>query len=78
VRRLDLPDIFSGPQGRRQDRGGHPFLLVEFFNRAPFDLVRDIEYDEPEGPINHGRFHTMTGYNLINQMTPSDMTCSAR
>ena len=46
----------------------------EFFNRAPFDYVRDIEYDEPQSEtINHGRFHTMTGYGLINQMTPSDV-----
>ena len=37
----------------------------EFFNRAPFDVVRDIEYDEPGGPITHGRFHTMTGYGNI-------------
>ncbi len=45
----------------------------EFFNRAPFDVVRDIEYDEPESRhINHGRFHTMYGYNLINQTTPAD------
>ncbi len=25
-----------------------------------------------EGPIHHGRFHTMTGYGHDNQMTPSD------
>ena len=35
--------------------------------------MRDIEYDEPQSTsINHGRFHSMTGYGLINQMTPSD------
>ncbi len=46
----------------------------EFFNRHPFDFVRDIEYDEPESStINHGRFHTMTGYGQTNQMTPSDV-----
>lgn len=74
VRRIALPDIFS--QARRAGRvtGAvtHSFWS-EFFNRAPFDLVRDLEYDEPDSAtINHGRFHTMTGYNLINQMTPSD------
>ena len=37
------------------------------------DPVRDLEYDEPGGPITHGRFHTMTGYNARNQMTPSDV-----
>jgi len=36
--------------------------------------VRDVEYDEPESDtINHGRFHTMTGYGHANQMTPSDI-----
>ncbi|MFD1507819.1 alkaline phosphatase family protein [Lacimonas salitolerans] len=75
VFRLSQPDIFS--QVRRA--GGvtgavaHSFWS-SFFNRHPFDLVRDIEYDEPDSDtINHGRFHTMTGYGLINQMTPSDV-----
>ena len=31
-----------------------------------------MEYDDPQGPITHGRFHTMTGYGDDNQMTPSD------
>lgn len=46
----------------------------KFFNRHPFDLVRDVEYDEPDSQtINHGRFHTMTGSGMINQVTPSDV-----
>ncbi|TDE36749.1 alkaline phosphatase family protein [Antarcticimicrobium sediminis] len=75
VFRLSHPDVFSQV---RQGGGvtgavAHSFWS-EFFNRAPFDLVRDIEYDEPDSEtINHGRFHTMTGYGLINQMTPSDV-----
>ena len=44
----------------------------EFFRRFPLDLIGDLEVDEPGGPIHHGRFHTMTGYNGVNQMTPSD------
>ncbi len=36
-------------------------------------MVRDIEYDEPGGPITHGRFHTMTGDSSYNQMTPADV-----
>lgn len=72
--RLSQPDVFS--QARKSDliTGAvtHSFWS-EFFNRAPFDLVRDIEYDEPEShSINHGRFHTMAGYGHNNQMTPSD------
>ena len=74
VKKLDLPDVFSelSKAGRRTGAVTHSFWS-EFFQRAPFDTVRDIEYDEEAGPIHHGRFHTMAGYGLINQMTPSDV-----
>ena len=75
VFRLSHPDIFSQVRAAGGVTGAvaHSFWS-EFFNRAPFDLVRDIEYDEPDSDtICHGRFHTMTGYNLRNQMTPSDV-----
>lgn len=73
--RIKLPDIFSECRAQGLVTGAvtHSFWS-EFFNRAPFDLVRDIEYDEPESnAINHGRFHTMTAYGHDNQMTPSDI-----
>jgi predicted AlkP superfamily pyrophosphatase or phosphodiesterase len=71
--RVGQPDVFSEvtKAGGRTGAVTHSYWS-EFFNRYPFDLVRDLEYDEPGGPITHGRFHTMAGYNLINQMTPSD------
>jgi predicted AlkP superfamily pyrophosphatase or phosphodiesterase len=75
VRRLDVPDVFSEVTGAGGLTGAvaHSFWS-EFFNRHPFDFVNDIEYDEPgQGPISHGRFHTMTGYGHTNQMTPSDV-----
>ena len=74
--RLPIPDIFSEVRkgGGVTGAVAHSFWSA-FFNRAPFDVVRDIEYDEPASDaINHGRFHTMTGYNnKMNQMTPSDV-----
>ncbi|WP_238368059.1 alkaline phosphatase family protein [Mesobacterium pallidum] len=75
VFRVSQPDVFA--QARRAGKVtgavGHSFWST-LFNRAPFDLVRDMEYDEHESDtINHGRFHTMTGYGRINQMTPSDV-----
>ena len=74
VYRLEQPDVFSelSRAGRKTGAVAHSFWS-ELFNRSPFDAVRDIEYDEPDGPITHGRFHTMSGYGLINQMTPSDV-----
>lgn len=71
--RLTQADIFSQVCGAGGRTGAvtHSFWS-EFFNRAPFDMVRDIEYDEENSPINHGRFHTMAGYGHDNQMTPSD------
>ena len=74
IRSLDLPDIF----GQTRKAGGVTGAVThswwsELFNRAPFDFVRDIEYDEPDSAsINHGRFHTMTGYDDRNQATPCD------
>jgi predicted AlkP superfamily pyrophosphatase or phosphodiesterase len=74
IKRVQMPDIFA--QVRKS--GGVTGAVThswwsEFFNRAPFDMVRDIEYDEPESAsINHGRFHTMTGYDHHNQATPCD------
>jgi predicted AlkP superfamily pyrophosphatase or phosphodiesterase len=75
VFRLKQPDVFSQVRAAGGVTGAvaHSFWS-EFFNRHPFDYVRDIEYDEPDSPtINHGRFHTMTGYGQTNQMTPSDV-----
>ncbi|MFK7874782.1 MAG: alkaline phosphatase family protein [Paracoccaceae bacterium] len=72
---LNQPDIFSAVRDAKGITGAvaHSFWS-EFFNRHPFDFVRDIEFDEPDNPtINHGRFHTMTGYGRDNQMTPSDV-----
>jgi len=74
IHRVEMPDIFS----QVRQAGGVTGAVTHswwstFFNRAPFDMVRDIEYDEPEsGSINHGRFHTMTGYDHVNQATPCD------
>ncbi|KIN64280.1 hypothetical protein Z946_3171 [Sulfitobacter noctilucicola] len=75
VFRLTHEDVFAQTRKAGGITGAvaHSFWS-EFFNRAPFDYVRDIEYDEPESAtINHGRFHTMTGYGMVNQMTPSDV-----
>jgi predicted AlkP superfamily pyrophosphatase or phosphodiesterase len=72
--RVEQPDLFSeiSKAGGKTGAVTHSYWS-EFFNRYPFDLVEDMEYDEPGGPITHGRFHTMTGYNHKNQMTPSDV-----
>lgn len=72
--RVERPDLFSeiSRAGGKTGAVTHSYWS-EFFNRYPFDLVDDMEYDEPGGPITHGRFHTMTGYNHKNQMTPSDV-----
>jgi predicted AlkP superfamily pyrophosphatase or phosphodiesterase len=69
VFRLSQPDVFSQVRAGGGVTGAvaHSFWS-EFFNRHPFDYVRDIEYDEPDSDtINHRRFHTMTGYGPVNQ-----------
>ncbi|WP_291336832.1 alkaline phosphatase family protein [Albidovulum sp.] len=71
--RVAEPDIFSAVAAAGGCSGAvaHSFWS-SFFQRHPFDPVRDVEYDEAAGPIHHGRFHTMTGYGHDNQMTPCD------
>jgi predicted AlkP superfamily pyrophosphatase or phosphodiesterase len=71
--RVTQSDIFSQVKAAGGTTGAvaHSFWSI-FFNRAPWDFIRDIEYDDPDGSISHGRFHTMTGYGSNNQMTPSD------
>jgi len=74
IRRVAQPDVFSQVRLAGGVTGAvtHSWWS-ELFNRAPFDWLRDIEYDEPESAsINHGRFHTMTGYDDRNQATPCD------
>jgi predicted AlkP superfamily pyrophosphatase or phosphodiesterase len=80
VFRLSQPDVFSQVRAGGGITGGvaHSFWS-EFFNRHPFNHVRDVEYDEPDSnTINHGRFHTMAGYGHDNQMTPSDADLFAK
>lgn len=75
VFRLSHPDVFAQVRAADGVTGAvaHSFWS-QFFNRHPFDVVRDVEYDEPDSTtINHGRFHTMTGYGHANQMTPCDL-----
>ncbi len=75
VFRLGHADIFSQVRKAGGVTGAvaHSFWS-QFFNRHPFDFVRDVEYDEPDSStINHGRFHSMTGYGKVNQMTPCDV-----
>ncbi len=77
--RVTQPDVFSEvtKAGGKTGAVTHSYWS-EFFNRYPFDEVDDLEYDEPGGPITHGRFHTMTGYGHDNQMTRATSTSSAR
>lgn len=75
VFKLNYKDVFS----QVREAGGVTGAVThsywsQFFNRHPFDPVRDVEYDEPESKtVSHGRFHSMTGYGKDNQMTPSDV-----
>ncbi len=75
VFRLNHKDVFS----QVREGGGVTGAVThsywsQFFNRHPYDPVRDVEYDEADSKtINHGRFHSMTGYGKDNQMTPSDV-----
>ena len=72
-KRLSHPDVFSVLAGTGRRTGAVALSWwSELFRRTPFDPVRDIECDTSEGPIHHGRFHTMADATDANQMSPSD------
>lgn len=72
-KRLEAQDIFSqlAASGRRSGAVALSWWS-ELFYRMPFDPVLDIEFDNENGPIHHGRFHTMADATDANQMSPSD------
>lgn len=66
-------DIFS--QARQAQRGtgavAHSFFST-YFQRAPYDTVRDMEIDDENMPIQHARFYSMLGESSGNLAVPSD------
>ena len=73
LRRVEHPDIFSAARtaGRSTGAVAHSFFST-YFQRAPFDPVRDLEIDDETLPIQHGRFYTMTSAHGGNHAVPDD------
>jgi predicted AlkP superfamily pyrophosphatase or phosphodiesterase len=71
--RVERPDIFSAARkaGRTTGAAAHSFFSI-FFQRAPFDPVRDIEVDDETLPIQRGRFYTMKSAHAGNLAIPDD------
>lgn len=73
LERVAHPDIFSAARkaGRSTAAAAHSFFSI-YFQRAPFDPVRDIEVDDETLPIQHGRFYTMKSAHRGNLALPDD------
>jgi predicted AlkP superfamily pyrophosphatase or phosphodiesterase len=73
LRRVEHADIFSAARaaGRSTGAVAHSFFST-YFQRAPFDPVRDLEVDDETLPIQHGRFYTMTSAHGGNLSVPDD------
>lgn len=73
LRRVEQPDIFSAARaaGRTTGAVAHSFFST-YFQRAPFDPVRDLEVDDETLPIQHGRFYTMASAHGGNLSVPDD------
>lgn len=71
--RVDQPDIFS--EATRAGLGtaavAHSYFS-DYFQRSPFDPLSDLEVDDENLPIQHGRFYTMEGGIDGNLAVPSD------
>jgi predicted AlkP superfamily pyrophosphatase or phosphodiesterase len=73
LRRVEQPDIFSQARkaGKTTGAVAHSFFST-YFQRAPFDPVRDLEVDDEGLPIQHGRFYTMASAHRGNLAIPDD------
>jgi predicted AlkP superfamily pyrophosphatase or phosphodiesterase len=59
VRKSTAPNTFSLAAAAGLKTGAVAYSWVsELYQRCPFDRMTDYDYDEPEGPIHHGRFYT--------------------
>jgi predicted AlkP superfamily pyrophosphatase or phosphodiesterase len=57
-----LPNIFSLSREAGLTTAAVAFHWVsELYHRAPFDPFVDLEYDDPDSDINHGRFYFKPG-----------------
>ncbi len=77
--RVSVADIFSQARkaGRTTSAAAHS-LFSSYFQRAPFNIYRDLEVDDESLPIQHGRFYTMTGETKANMAVPSDVDLFAQ
>ncbi len=68
--RVTQPDVFAEvvKAGGKTGAVTHSYWS-EFFNRYPFDMVRDIEYDEPDGPITPWPF---SHHDWLRPFQPDD------
>jgi predicted AlkP superfamily pyrophosphatase or phosphodiesterase len=73
LRRVEQPDIFSEARkaGRTTAAVAHSFFSI-YFQRAPFDPVRDLEVNDDALPIQRGRFYTMASAHRGNLAVPDD------
>ena len=71
--RVAQPDIFSAASaaGKVTAAVAHSFFST-YFQRAPFDPVRDLEIDDPRLAIQHARFYTMASAHRGNLAVPCD------
>ncbi|MEM7209062.1 MAG: alkaline phosphatase family protein [Pseudomonadota bacterium] len=73
LHRVEFEDIFSGCRsaGLGTAAVAHSYFST-YFQRTPYDLVRDMEVDDESMPIQHARFYSMQGESSGNLAVPSD------
>ena len=66
-------DIFSAARNAQLGTAAvaHSFFST-YFQREPYDPVRDMEVDDNEARIQHARFYSMQGESSGNLAVPSD------
>ena len=85
IRSNDLVPLSRGPHvfgvaraaGRTTAAVAH-WNFAQMYNRAPYDPVRDMEVDDKDLAIQHGRFYGDEGHTRANLHLPSEADLMAK
>ncbi|NKB54285.1 MAG: hypothetical protein GKR97_19090 [Rhizobiaceae bacterium] len=79
IRPSPHPNVFSVLKAAGKTTGvvGHSFFHT-LYAGSDFNVFDHVEVNDPNAPISHARYYTMTGYNQANPTMPSEFDLCAQ
>jgi len=74
LRKSKVPNLFHHlhDNGKVTAAVAHSFFFDLYCDRT-YNILEDIECDEPEQAIQHGRYYSMEAYSRANPVQPADI-----